>query len=83
MNGFSAVALARPLDAAQGVWEFSHDFVVLALLHGIWDGGYLDWPGIARAYAAPALFVFDGRNRAPARLLGMPTLQIARDRKSG
>ena len=54
MNGLSAAALARPLDAAQGVWELSHDFVAPALLHGIWDGGgSLDWPGIARAYAAP------------------------------
>jgi hypothetical protein len=35
MNGFSAVALARPLDAAQGVWEFSHDFVARAVARAL------------------------------------------------
>ena len=55
MNGLSAAALARPLDAAQGVWELSHDFVARAV------SGYLgrrrvDWPTLARAFAAPALF---------------------------
>jgi Leucine-rich repeat (LRR) protein len=55
MNGLSGTALARPLDAAQGVWELSHDFVARAV------GRYLgrrrvDWPGLIRAFAAPALF---------------------------
>jgi hypothetical protein len=55
MNGLSAAALARPLDSAQGVWELSHDFVARAV------GRYLgrrrvDWPTLARAFAAPALF---------------------------
>jgi hypothetical protein len=31
MNGLWATALARPLDAAQGVWELSHDFVARAV----------------------------------------------------
>ena len=31
MNGLWAAALARPLDAAQGVWELSHDFVARAV----------------------------------------------------
>jgi hypothetical protein len=55
MNGLGAAALARPLDAAQGVWELSHDFIARAV------GRYLgrrrlDWPGLTRAFAAPALF---------------------------
>jgi Leucine-rich repeat (LRR) protein len=31
MNGLWGAALARPLDAAQGVWELSHDFVARAV----------------------------------------------------
>ena len=56
MNGFSAAALARPLDAAQGVWEFSHDFVARAVARYL-GRRRRDWPGIAGAYAGPALFV--------------------------
>jgi hypothetical protein len=31
LNGLAAAALARPLDAAQGIWELSHDFVARAV----------------------------------------------------
>ena len=65
MNGFSAAALARPLDAAQGVWEFSHDFVARAVARYL-GRRRLDWPGIARAYAAPALFVLMAATAAGA-----------------
>jgi len=65
MNGFSAAALVRPLDAAQGVWEFSHDFVARAVARYL-GRRRLDWPGIARAYAAPALFVLMAATAAGA-----------------
>ena len=56
MNGLWTAALARPLDATQGVWELSHDFVARAVARYLgWRR--VDWPGIARAYAAPALLV--------------------------
>ena len=56
MNGLWAAALARPLDAAQGVWELSHDFVARAVARYL-GRRRLDWPGLTRAFAAPALFV--------------------------
>src|ERR1700677_3640016 len=65
MNGLSAAALVRPLDAAQGVWEFSHDFVARAVARYL-GRRRLDWPGIARAYAAPALFVLMAATAAGA-----------------
>ena len=55
MNGLWASALARPLDAAQGQWELSHDFVARAVTRYL-GRRRLDWPGLVRAYAAPALF---------------------------
>jgi hypothetical protein len=55
MNGLWTAALARPLDAAQGVWELSHDFVARAIARYL-GRRRVDWPGTARAYAAPALF---------------------------
>ena len=55
MNGLWAAALARPLDAAQGVWELSHDFVARAVARYL-GRRRLDWPGLIRAFAAPALF---------------------------
>ena len=55
MNGLWAAALARPLDAAQGVWELSHDFVARAVARYL-GRRRLDWPRLARAFAAPALF---------------------------
>jgi hypothetical protein len=55
MNGLSAAALARPLDSAQGVWELSHDFVARAVSRYL-GRRRLDWPGLTRAFAAPALF---------------------------
>ena len=55
MNGLWASALARPLDAAQGQWELSHDFVARAVARYL-GRRRLDWPGMVRAYAAPALF---------------------------
>ncbi len=55
MNGLSAAALARPLDAAQGVWELSHDFVARAVARYL-GRRRVDWPTLARAFAAPALF---------------------------
>ena len=55
MNGLSAAALARPLDAAQGVWELSHDFVARAVSRYL-GRRRVDWPTLARAFAAPALF---------------------------
>ena len=65
MNGFSAAALARPLDTAQGVWELSHDFVARAVARYL-GRRRLDWPGIARAYAVPALFVLMAATAAGA-----------------
>jgi hypothetical protein len=56
MNGLWAAALARPLDATQGVWELSHDFVARAVARYL-GRRRLDWPGLVRAFAAPALFV--------------------------
>ncbi|MBV8400330.1 MAG: ATP-binding protein, partial [Acetobacteraceae bacterium] len=32
LNALSAAALARPLDAEQGVWELSHDFIARAVV---------------------------------------------------
>jgi hypothetical protein len=55
MNGLWTAALARPLDAAQGVWELSHDFVARAVARYL-GRRRLDWPGVVRAYAASALF---------------------------
>src|SRR5208337_3066381 len=55
MNGLWASALARPLDAAQGQWELSHDFVARAVTRYL-GRRRLDWPGMARALAAQALF---------------------------
>jgi Leucine Rich repeats (2 copies) len=55
MNGLSAAALARPLDAAHGVWELSHDFVTRAVSRYL-GRRRVDWPTLARAFAAPALF---------------------------
>jgi hypothetical protein len=55
MNGLSAAALARPLDAAQGVWELSHDFVARAVARYL-GRRHVDWRGVTRAYAAPGLF---------------------------
>ena len=55
MNGLSAAALARPLDAAQGVWELSHDFVARGVSRYL-GRRRVDWPTLARAFAAPALF---------------------------
>ncbi|HXZ15324.1 MAG TPA: hypothetical protein VEH77_05020 [Roseiarcus sp.] len=52
MNGLWAAALALPLDAAQGVWELSHNFVARAVARYL-GRRRVDWPGIARAYAAP------------------------------
>jgi hypothetical protein len=54
MNGLWTAALARPLDAAQGVWELSHDFVARAAARYL-GRRRLDLFGLARAYAAPAL----------------------------
>jgi hypothetical protein len=56
MNGLWAAALARPLDATQGVWELSHDFIARAVARYL-GRRRLDWPGLTRAFAAPALFV--------------------------
>jgi hypothetical protein len=55
LNGLGSAALARPLDAAQGVWELSHDFIARAVLR------YLgrrprDLVWRAAAYTAPVLF---------------------------
>jgi hypothetical protein len=55
MNGLAAAALARPLDATQGVWELSHDFVARAVARYL-GRRRLDALGLARAFAAPALF---------------------------
>jgi hypothetical protein len=52
MNGLSAAALARPLDSAQGVWELSHDFVARAVSRYL-GRRRVDWPTLARAFAAP------------------------------
>jgi hypothetical protein len=56
MNGLSDAALARPLDAAQGTWELSHDFVARAVTRYL-GRTRLDWPALVRGYWAPALFV--------------------------
>ena len=54
MNGLSDAGLARPLDAGQGVWELSHDFIAHAVARflGRRRG---DLRRYALAYAAPAL----------------------------
>jgi Leucine-rich repeat (LRR) protein len=65
MNGLSAAALARPLDSAQGVWELSHDFVARAVARYL-GRRRVYWPGMARAYAAPALFVLTAAAAAGA-----------------
>ena len=54
MNGLSDAGLARPLDAGQGVWELSHDFIAhtVARFLGRRRG---DLRRYALAYAAPAL----------------------------
>jgi hypothetical protein len=56
MNGLRAAALAGPLDAVQGVWERSHDFVARSVARYL-GRRRLDWPGLTRAFAAPALLV--------------------------
>jgi Leucine-rich repeat (LRR) protein len=56
MNGLWTKALDRPLDPAQGVWELSHDFVARAVTRYL-GGQRVDWPAIARAFAAPTLLV--------------------------
>ena len=56
MNGLWGTALARPLDAAQGVWELSHDFVARAVARYL-GRRRVDWSELARAYAAPALLI--------------------------
>jgi Leucine-rich repeat (LRR) protein len=50
-----AAGLARPLDAAQDVWELSHDFVARAITRYL-EERRLDWAGLPRGYAASALF---------------------------
>ena len=67
MNGLSAAALARPLDAAQGVWELSHDFVARAVTRYL-GRRRLDWRGMARGYGAPSLFVLMAAGTAGAIL---------------
>ncbi len=54
LNGLSDAGLARPLDAARGVWELSHDFIAHAVARFL---GRLrgDLRRHALAYAAPAL----------------------------
>jgi hypothetical protein len=54
LNGLRDAALARPLDAAQGVWELSHDFVARAVVPYLSRrrGRALRRAG---AFAAPAL----------------------------
>jgi hypothetical protein len=56
MNGLWAAALARPLDATQGVWELSHDFVARAVSRYL-GRRRRDVSALVRAFAAPALFV--------------------------
>jgi Leucine-rich repeat (LRR) protein len=65
LNGLWAAALARPLDAKHGVWELSHDFVARAVARYL-GRRRIDWPGIARAYAAPALFMLMAATAAGA-----------------
>jgi hypothetical protein len=65
MNGLSAAALARPLDSTQGVWELSHDFVARAVSRYL-GRRRVYWPRLARAYAAPALFVLTAAAAAAA-----------------
>ena len=65
MNGLSAAALARSLDAAEAAWELSHDFVARAVSRYL-GRRRLDWVGIARAYAAPALFMLMAAGAAGA-----------------
>jgi hypothetical protein len=54
LNGLGCAALARPLDAGQGVWELSHDFVARAVARYLGRGRR----DVARCirYAAPVLF---------------------------
>jgi hypothetical protein len=55
LNALSAAALARPLDAAQGVWELSHDFVARAIARYL-GRRRRDLVRRGAFYAAPALF---------------------------
>lgn len=53
--GLGNAALARPLDAAQGFWELSHDFIARAVARYLGRQRRALWRR-ATAYAAPALF---------------------------
>jgi hypothetical protein len=55
MNGLWTAALARPLDATQGVWELSHDFVARGVARHL-GRRQVDVRGLVRGYSAPALF---------------------------
>ena len=59
MNGLWASALARPLDAAQGQWELSHDFVARAVTRYL-GRRRLDWPGLVRGVRGACAVRTDG-----------------------
>jgi hypothetical protein len=54
MNGLWAAALARPLNAAQGTWELSHDFVARAVVRYL-GRRRANWPSRILAFSAPVL----------------------------
>ena len=54
LNGLHAAAIARPLDAAAGVWELSHDFVARAIARHLGRRRVVLLRRMA-AYAAPAI----------------------------
>jgi hypothetical protein len=54
MNGLWTAALARPLNAAQGTWELSHDFVARAVVRYL-GRSRANWPSRILAFSAPVL----------------------------
>jgi len=56
LSALAQAGLARPLDAASGIWELSHDFVARAMARQLGQGQRGVWRSLALR-AAPALLV--------------------------
>jgi len=56
LNSLAAAALARPLDAAQGIWELSHDFIARAVSR-VLSRRPRTWRRHATFFAAPLLLM--------------------------
>jgi Leucine-rich repeat (LRR) protein len=59
LNALAAAALARPLDAAHGVWELSHDFIARAVTRQLGRRRH-DVVRRSAYYTAPVLLVLTG-----------------------